>query len=154
MLKAIFAACIFLRVRNRVLLIHHKKADLWLPPGGDLLPGEIPIDGAVRELEEETGIKADENLQWPTTYYHALIDPHAPPGFLGYEEHDFNKGGTIGRIRHCNFIFLADWFSHAPAPNVTLNDEAGDYGWASKEALEPSNDNVRRMVRLALSQGH
>jgi 8-oxo-dGTP pyrophosphatase MutT (NUDIX family) len=149
--KAIFSACVFVRntCSNKVLLIHHKKANLWLPPGGDLKPGESPPAGAARELNEETGIEPT-NLIWPPTYYHALIDPFAPWGFLGYEEHIFNKGGSIGRIRHCNFIFLAD--SNTPElPLVKMNDEAIEYRWVDS-VPKPNNDNVIRFVRLALMQ--
>jgi 8-oxo-dGTP pyrophosphatase MutT (NUDIX family) len=36
-----------------MLLVDHKKALLWLPPGGHVEPDEDPIDAAQRELFEE-----------------------------------------------------------------------------------------------------
>lgn len=39
--------------QNSLLLVDHKKAQLWLPPGGHVEPGEHPMDTAHRELEEE-----------------------------------------------------------------------------------------------------
>ncbi len=42
----------------RVLLLKHKKIRSWLPPGGHLEENELPHEGALRELEEETGLKA------------------------------------------------------------------------------------------------
>ena len=39
-----------------LLLIHHKKHDKWLIPGGHIDPWENPAEAAVREAKEETGI--------------------------------------------------------------------------------------------------
>ena len=47
------------RTGRRVLLLHHRKLDRWLQPGGHAEPGEA--DGeevALREAREETGIAA------------------------------------------------------------------------------------------------
>lgn len=39
-----------------VLLVDHRNARLWLPPGGHVEPGEEPARTATRELEEELGV--------------------------------------------------------------------------------------------------
>jgi 8-oxo-dGTP diphosphatase len=39
-----------------VLLVAHRNAGLWLPPGGHVDPGEHPATTASRELEEELGL--------------------------------------------------------------------------------------------------
>ncbi|MCP5507651.1 MAG: NUDIX domain-containing protein [Chlamydiales bacterium] len=41
---------------NQLLLVNHKKALLWLPPGGHVEPNEHPSDTAKRELNEELGV--------------------------------------------------------------------------------------------------
>ncbi|MBB3095096.1 8-oxo-dGTP pyrophosphatase MutT (NUDIX family) [Actinoplanes campanulatus] len=41
-----------------VLLVEHRNAGLWLPPGGHVEVGEEPYDTAVRELEEELEVVA------------------------------------------------------------------------------------------------
>lgn len=46
----------FLIIRNRVLLIKHKKLNLWLAPGGHVETGELPFQAAEREFWEETGV--------------------------------------------------------------------------------------------------
>jgi ADP-ribose pyrophosphatase YjhB (NUDIX family) len=43
--------------RGRVLLIRRDDILTWALPGGALEPGELPTDGVVREVEEETGQK-------------------------------------------------------------------------------------------------
>lgn len=50
---------------QEVFLVHHKKANSWIAPGGHIDPGEIPIETFVREAKEELGtiIIPDKNQQ-------------------------------------------------------------------------------------------
>jgi 8-oxo-dGTP pyrophosphatase MutT (NUDIX family) len=41
---------------GRVLLARHTTGDVWAPPGGAIDPDERPVDAAVREVWEETGL--------------------------------------------------------------------------------------------------
>jgi ADP-ribose pyrophosphatase YjhB (NUDIX family) len=42
---------------EHVLLVDHKNAQLWLPSGGHVEPGEHPRATVVRELQEELGLE-------------------------------------------------------------------------------------------------
>ena len=44
------------RAGNKVLLVLHKKLQLWLPAGGHVEEGELPHNAAIREVFEETGV--------------------------------------------------------------------------------------------------
>jgi len=43
---------------GEVLMIKHKKLGVWLPPGGHVDENELPCQAALREIYEETGVKA------------------------------------------------------------------------------------------------
>jgi len=53
-----FTVAVFVVHAGRVLLHHHRRLDRWLPPGGHIEPGELPDEAAVREVWEETGVRA------------------------------------------------------------------------------------------------
>ncbi len=63
-----WAATTFVVHEGKTLLLHHRKLDRWLPPGGHIDPHELPDVAALREVEEETGLKV------------ALLDAGAPLG--------------------------------------------------------------------------
>jgi 8-oxo-dGTP diphosphatase len=44
---------------DHLLLVDHKDAQLWLPSGGHVEPGEYPRTTVVRELREELGLGLD-----------------------------------------------------------------------------------------------
>jgi len=50
---------------DSTLLVDHKNARLWLPPGGHVNPGEHPRDTVIREAREELGLIADFKHQGP-----------------------------------------------------------------------------------------
>jgi ADP-ribose pyrophosphatase len=54
---------------------HAANSYLWELPAGKLEPGEDPLAGAQRELEEETGYRAKK--------WKPMVEYYASPGFLG-----------------------------------------------------------------------
>ena len=58
-LKRHFTATGFLVSGDSVLLHWHAKVLEWLPPGGHIEPNEDPVQAVLREIQEETGLKAE-----------------------------------------------------------------------------------------------
>jgi len=60
---------------QKILLVHHKKANSWIFPGGHIEEGELPNDTAIRELGEEVGlVKEDITLLGPFSAQVATVD--------------------------------------------------------------------------------
>ena len=48
-----------------ILLVDHRNAQLWLPPGGHVEAGEHPRDTVVREIREELGFSPSHEIDVP-----------------------------------------------------------------------------------------
>jgi 8-oxo-dGTP pyrophosphatase MutT (NUDIX family) len=55
-----------------VLLVHRPRYDDWTFPKGKALPAESDEDTAVREVEEETGLRCELEDELPSTVYRDL----------------------------------------------------------------------------------
>jgi 8-oxo-dGTP pyrophosphatase MutT (NUDIX family) len=54
-----FTVAVFVVWEGKVLLHHHRKLGMWLPPGGHIEENELPDEAAVREVKEETGFEVE-----------------------------------------------------------------------------------------------
>ncbi|KVN07016.1 MULTISPECIES: NUDIX hydrolase [unclassified Burkholderia] len=52
------ASGLVMNPHQELLLLHHRKLDVWLYPGGHVEAAETPDAAVLREIEEETGIRA------------------------------------------------------------------------------------------------
>lgn len=133
-----FSVAIFCRNAGEILLVRHKRLDLWLPVGGELEPGETPLEAARRELREETGLEG----VFPATGAAGFAVDGAPPGLIGYEEHPAGSKGL-----HLNFAFVAD----VPTRALAACDEYTAVRWVGDPVPVECPLNVRQLVRLALA---
>jgi 8-oxo-dGTP pyrophosphatase MutT (NUDIX family) len=65
--KIDFTVAIFVVRDARVLLIHHRQLDRWLPLGGHIELDEDPEQAALREAREESGLDVELLGERPPT---------------------------------------------------------------------------------------
>jgi len=93
--------------RERVLLLHHRKLDRWLQPGGHGEGETAPRLIALREIEEETGLSARDLIAFPDERV-LDVDVHfipARPGEPAHRHLDLRYGflarvGAEARVSH------------------------------------------------------
>jgi 8-oxo-dGTP pyrophosphatase MutT (NUDIX family) len=62
-----FTVAIFVVHQDKVLLIHHRNLDKWLPLGGHIELDEDPETAALREAKEESGLEVELLGERPPT---------------------------------------------------------------------------------------
>ncbi|MBM3822314.1 MAG: NUDIX domain-containing protein [Verrucomicrobia bacterium] len=65
--KIDFTVALFIVDRGRVLLVHHRRLDRWLPLGGHVELDEDPEQAALREGREESGLEIELVGERPPT---------------------------------------------------------------------------------------
>ena len=110
---------------NKILLIHHRKLDLWLPPGGHIEKDEIPDDALIREIKEEVGLDIEliqqSNLPMKGNIKQSLAVPFAV------------NVHPVGDHDHCCLFYLC---KPKNPEQLKINKESKDFGWFSKEDLD------------------
>jgi 8-oxo-dGTP pyrophosphatase MutT (NUDIX family) len=143
--KIDFTVAIFIVHDAKVLLIHHRKLDKWLPLGGHIELDEDPEQAALREAKEESGLDVELlGERAPTTEpgTRALITPR----FL-----------DIHRIsdthEHIGMIY---WARPRTGAVQLAPEEHHDIRWcnaAELDALQPAMSNaVKWYCRKAISE--
>ena len=62
-----FTVAIFIVHDEKILLIHHRKLEKWLPLGGHVELDEEPESAAIREAREESGLEIELVGERPPT---------------------------------------------------------------------------------------
>lgn len=65
--KIDFTVAIFVVAAEKILLVHHRRLDKWLPLGGHIELEEDPEAAALREAREESGLEVELIGERPPT---------------------------------------------------------------------------------------
>lgn len=129
--------CWMTNAEGNVLLLHVPAADappdgFWQPLTGGIEPSEEPVDAAVREVFEETGIKVEPAaFRFVADGIHVQVAP------------DFEVIKTL-------------YFVQLPSAEVTLDpEEHDDHQWVAADGVEPllhwpSNRETWQQIRALL----
>ncbi len=120
--------------RKHVLLVHHAKLNKWLQPGGHADGDENVLRVALREAEEETGLKALTVIS-ETPFD---VDVHLIPARKDFGEHF-----------HFDIRFLIE---ANPADQIIVSEESHDVKWIPLKTLEDWNQeqSILRMKEKLL----
>ena len=143
--KIDFTVAIFVVHEGKVLLIHHRKLDKWLPLGGHIELDEEPETAALREAKEESGLEVELLGERPPTTEpgtRALIAPR----FL-----------DIHRITDTHEHIGMIYWARPRKGTVTLSaSEHHDIRWCSAADLDdlqpPMSQAVKWYCRAALRE--
>ncbi|MFC2143621.1 NUDIX hydrolase [Candidatus Aenigmatarchaeota archaeon] len=134
-----FVVSVYIVHENKVLLIKHKKLDMWLPVGGHVDQGETSDEAVLREAKEETGFDIE---------------------IIGKKEPGETK--KVKMLHTPNHIQLEDiypghqhidlvYFGKVISGNLKQNeDEHEDIRFFSLEELEEHDENVKYFAKKAL----
>lgn len=115
---------------GQILLLKTKNFDVWMPIGGCVEPDEEPADCIVREIEEETAVRAEVV---------ALVNVDAL-GKVTYPNGD--------RVNFVTTTYLCRAIGGEPRVN---DDEATEVRYFDPDALPPLKLHHRQRIEQALA---
>jgi 8-oxo-dGTP pyrophosphatase MutT (NUDIX family) len=143
-----FTVAVFVTWDGKVLLHHHRKLGMWLPPGGHIEEDELPDEAAVREVIEETGVRVElvgerrEDVEDP-------VQLHRPAGVQlenigpGHQHIDliyFARPTGPTEIRPQFSADKVGWYSPEEWDGTAVNAEVR--GWCERALSDSSGDRA------------
>ncbi len=126
---------------GKVLLIHHKKLDKWLPLGGHIEQGETPDSALRREAKEETNLRI-EILNRPALPVDGNVKENlATPFYVNVH--------SVGDHDHCCFFYICKTNA---LDQMKVNKELNQARWFSTAELDAQDVpvDVKNQAKMAL----
>jgi 8-oxo-dGTP pyrophosphatase MutT (NUDIX family) len=121
---------------ERLLLVHHRRLDRWLLPGGHVESGDTEIwEAARREVIEETGAK---------------LLPDTVPRLVGMDVHGIPSNGREPYHLHHDLLFAF----RAAADGIVCSPESREVAWCTPAEFDRYRlpDNIRRPYARATNR--
>ena len=132
-----FVVSAFIVHENKVLLIHHKTYNEWLPIGGHVELDEDPEEALYREIQEECGLKVNLLCKAPDIG-HEGVKPLPSPHFM--DSHRISD-----THRHVAFVF----FGKSASNDVRLHEkEHFEYRWVGEHELDDPSLALIKSIRF------
>ncbi len=140
--KIDFTVDVLIVYENKVLIRKHEKYDKWLAVGGHIELDETPDQAALREVQEEVGLKIKlipsrkmPIYNNPESEYEELV----PPWYANI--HRINDSH-----KHISFIYFATSESDLVVPEYE-DDISNEWKWFTKEELLAPTLQIWERVR-------
>jgi 8-oxo-dGTP pyrophosphatase MutT (NUDIX family) len=120
--------------RERILLVHHRRLNRWLVPGGHVEPADAGVwDTAGREVIEETGVS---------------LAPDPAPRLAGLDVHGIPA--AKGEPYHLHHDLLFEF--QATGASLRVSEESHAAAWCAPSEFEryAVPENLRRAYRRIL----
>lgn len=138
--------------RSATLLIWHRKLKKWLQPGGHLDAGELPHEGALREVLEEVGLRArivDTGVQLGMSQ-HNRDEAQVPSPYTVFRE---VIPATSQEAEHIHIDLLYVMEHEKVQPVAIAEQELAHVGWFTRDEVEALDtfESVRLLARQLLA---
>ncbi|QDK79459.1 NUDIX hydrolase [Spirosoma sp. KCTC 42546] len=122
--------------RTQTLLIHHRKLDRWLQPGGHADGDPDVAAVALREAQEETGL----------TSLRLLMPADGTPAIFDVDVHQIPARHDVPEHLHYDIRFLLEADPDEP---FGVSDEIKNIQWFSLEMVDNYTDSesILRLIR-------
>jgi 8-oxo-dGTP pyrophosphatase MutT (NUDIX family) len=132
-----FVVSAYIIYKDKVLLIHHKQLNKWLPIGGHIELNEDPEEALFREVKEECGLEIEVIADKPAIESSGTKFLYTP-AFL-----DIHKISETHR--HVGLVYLA----RSKSDKFIFNEEEHkDIKWFSSEDLEKPEFAIINAVKF------
>ena len=162
--KIDFTVAIFVVHDGKILLIHHRQLDKWLPLGGHIELDEDPEQAALREAKEESGLDVELLGERPPTTspgtraliaprfldIHRINDTHEHIGMIYWAR------PKVVSARCADLGGPPQGASQRDVPTTLATEEHHDIRWCSAAELDklqpPMSDAVKWYCRTAIRE--
>ncbi len=132
-----FTVSAFIVHESKVLLLHHKKLNTWLQPGGHIELDEDPEIALWREIEEETGLRKAslKIIELVTSRPISVSNKNLPIPF-DFNVHPFPP---VPGHSHIDMSYLISSDTDVINQNLV---ESSDLRWFSRTEIEALKDQL------------